>query len=173
MCVLFLFISGGTYSLKLTANSNILFVKLFMAILFTLRVFARNLLRGNRRRNTFCILFWCLAWGSNPGLSSNKPKHYLLDYGDYNMTLYHMVDLSYFLHLISKANQLEIFQTFISPQRNWSVQAHLVNNPDWRVVMTNFVCMYVQPFSQDYELAFHTTYVACVKFIHKWRWSAV
>ena len=31
--------------------------QLFMAILFTLRVFARNLLRGNRRRNTFCILF--------------------------------------------------------------------------------------------------------------------
>ena len=39
--------------------------------LFTLRVFARNLLRGNRRRNTFCILFRCLAWGSNPGFTSN------------------------------------------------------------------------------------------------------
>ena len=33
------------------------FEKLFMAILFTLRVFARNLLRGNRRRNTFRISF--------------------------------------------------------------------------------------------------------------------
>ena len=53
-----------------------------MAILFTLRVFARNLLRGNRRRNTFCILFCCLVWGSNPGFTSNKPTHYLLDYGD-------------------------------------------------------------------------------------------
>ena len=50
--------------------------------LFTLRVFARNLLRGNRRRNTFRISFWCLAWGSNPGLSSNKPTHCLLDHGD-------------------------------------------------------------------------------------------
>ena len=38
-----------------------IFEKLFMAILFTLRVFARNLLKGNRRRNTFSILFWCLA----------------------------------------------------------------------------------------------------------------
>ena len=28
-----------------------------MAILFTLRVFAKNLLRKNRRRNNFCILF--------------------------------------------------------------------------------------------------------------------
>ena len=31
--------------------------KLFITILFTLRVFARNLLSGNRRRNTFRILF--------------------------------------------------------------------------------------------------------------------
>ena len=52
--------------------------------LFTLRVFARNLLRGNRRRNTFfCISFWCLAWDSNPGFSSNKLTHYLLDHGDF------------------------------------------------------------------------------------------
>ena len=38
---------------------------------FILRVFGRNLLRGNRRRNTFRILFWCLALGSNPGFSSH------------------------------------------------------------------------------------------------------
>ena len=46
------------------------FEKLF---LFTLRVFARNLLRGNLRIKTFRTLFWCLAWGSNPGFSSYKP----------------------------------------------------------------------------------------------------
>ena len=51
--------------------------------LFILRVFARNLLRENRRRNTFRISFWCLAWGSNSGFSSNKPTHYLLDHGDF------------------------------------------------------------------------------------------
>ena len=50
-----------------------------MAILFTPRVFARNTLRGNRRRNTFCISFWCLAWDS-----TNKPTHYLLDHGSFN-----------------------------------------------------------------------------------------
>ena len=55
----------------------------FMAILFTRRVFARNLLGGNRRRNIFRILLWCLAWNSNPGFSSNKPTHYLLDHGDF------------------------------------------------------------------------------------------
>ena len=27
----------------------------------------------------------------------------------------------------------------------------------------------LQPFSQDYELASHTTYVVCINFIHKWR----
>ena len=43
-----------------------------MAILFTVRVLARKLLRGNCRRNTSRILFWCLAWGSNPGFTSNK-----------------------------------------------------------------------------------------------------
>ena len=40
------------------------------------------MLKGNRRRYTFRILFRCLAWGSNPGFSSNKPTHYLLDHGD-------------------------------------------------------------------------------------------
>ena len=64
----FLYISGGTYSLKSTPNDR-LFEKFFMKILFTFRVFARN-----RRRNTFCILFWRLAWHSNPSFSSNKPR---------------------------------------------------------------------------------------------------
>ena len=41
----------------------------FITILFTLRVFHRNLLRGNRRRNIFRISFRCLAWGLNPGFS--------------------------------------------------------------------------------------------------------
>ena len=26
-----------------------------------------------------------------------------------------------------------------------------------------------QPFSQDYDLVSHTTYVACVNFVHEWR----
>ena len=82
VCVNFIHKCRGTYSLKSTPNDRFL-EKLFMAILFTLRVFARNLLRGNRRRNTFLISFWCLAWGSNPGFSSNKPTHYLLDHGDF------------------------------------------------------------------------------------------
>ena len=69
--------------LQSTPNDRF-FEKLFVAILFTLAVFARNLLRGNLRWNTFRISFWCLAWGSNPGFSSNNPKHYLLDHGEQN-----------------------------------------------------------------------------------------
>ena len=74
--VLILYISGGTPNDKF-------FEKLLIAILFTLRVFARILLRGNHRRNTFRISFWCLAWDANPGFSSNKPTHYLLDHRDF------------------------------------------------------------------------------------------
>ena len=81
LCLLILYISGGTYSLKSNPNDRFL-EKLCKAILFTLRVFARNLLRRNRRWNSFRILFWCLAWDSNPGFSSSKPIHYLLDHGD-------------------------------------------------------------------------------------------
>ena len=58
------YISGGIYSL-------------FMAILFGLRVFARNLLRRCRRRNIFILIS-----NLNPDFMSNKPTHYLLDYGD-------------------------------------------------------------------------------------------
>ena len=76
---LILFISGGTYSLKTTPNDRF-FEKLFMAVFITLRVFARNLLRGNRRRSNFWIFFRRISWGSNPGFTSYKSPHYLLDY---------------------------------------------------------------------------------------------
>ena len=35
------------------------------------------------RRNIFLLTFWCLIWDAKPGLSSNKPTHYQLDYGDF------------------------------------------------------------------------------------------
>ena len=81
LCVLILYISDGTYSLKSTPNGRF-FEKLFMAIFIYIQSFCQFLLRGNRRRNTFCILFLCLTWGSNLSFSSNKPTHYLLDHGD-------------------------------------------------------------------------------------------
>ena len=51
--------------------------KLFMAILFTLRIFARNLLR---ELFVFCFLVWPGAYG----FSFNKPTHYLLEHSDLN-----------------------------------------------------------------------------------------
>ena len=60
LCVIILYMTGGAYSLK-SIPECIFLRNFFMAILFTLRVLARNLLRGNRRRNTFRISFWCLA----------------------------------------------------------------------------------------------------------------
>ena len=57
---------------------QIFFRNFFMAGLFTLRVFVRNLLRGNHR-----ITFWCLTWDMNAGFTSNKTIHYLLQHGDF------------------------------------------------------------------------------------------
>ena len=58
------------------------FEKLFIIILFTLRVFARSLLRGNRRKN-ICILRSNLGFEQRLDFTSNKPIFYLLDYGDF------------------------------------------------------------------------------------------
>ena len=51
-----LYLSGGTYSL--TSTPKDIFLRNFpMASLFTLRVFARNPLRGNHRRYIFFFIF--------------------------------------------------------------------------------------------------------------------
>ena len=52
-----LFVLHTTYVLCVNFPSDRFFEKLFMEILIYFRVFTRNLLRGNHRRNTFCILF--------------------------------------------------------------------------------------------------------------------
>ena len=52
LCGLILYMSGGTYNLTLIPKDRFL-RNFFMAVLFTLRVFARNSLRGNCRRNIF------------------------------------------------------------------------------------------------------------------------
>ena len=59
-----------------------------MVILFTARVFARNLLRENRRRYIFVIFRFAgdnLTWVLNCDLTSNKSIHYLLDYVSMNI----------------------------------------------------------------------------------------
>ena len=57
VCVNFiLYMSGGTYSLTSTLNDRFL-RNFFMAGLFTLGVFARNLLRRNQPREYFVSIF--------------------------------------------------------------------------------------------------------------------
>ena len=66
-CALILYVSGGTYSLKSTSNYRFL-RNFFMAALFTFRVFARNLLIGNCRRNSFFSYFVLMSdLGYEPG----------------------------------------------------------------------------------------------------------
>ena len=77
LCVLIFIHKWRDLQLKSTPNDRF-FEKIFVAILFALRVFAKNLLRGNRRRNRRN-----LAWSSNPGFSSYKTTHYLIDQGDF------------------------------------------------------------------------------------------
>ena len=65
------------------------FEKFFMAIFTYSHIFfARNLLRGSRRRNIFAYsvsleIFDMGFKGFKRGLISNKQNPYLLDYGDY------------------------------------------------------------------------------------------
>ena len=83
LCVLILYISGGPYSLKSTLNDR--FLRNFSWQFYYRSEFLPEICweEENRRRNTFRILFWCLAWDSNPAFLSNKPTHYLLDHGDF------------------------------------------------------------------------------------------
>ena len=80
LCALILHVSGRTYSLTSTPNETFLW-NFFKAVLFTLRDFARNLLRGSRRWNIFHMSIFD-DW---PGIQtqafvSNKPIHYIQNY---------------------------------------------------------------------------------------------
>ena len=57
LCVLILSKSKASYSLTSTPNDRFLRGTFSWQDLFTLRVLARNLLRGNRRRNIFFLYF--------------------------------------------------------------------------------------------------------------------
>ena len=80
MCVNFVH-EWGNLQFKVDSERHV-FEKIFMAILFTLRIFARNLLRGSWQR--IFIFFRFDVW---PGIwtralhESNKLTHCLLDFG--------------------------------------------------------------------------------------------
>ena len=96
-----------------------------------LRIFARYLLRGNRRRNFFHISFGCLPWYTNANITSNKPLHYLLDYCDYiflpNLFCFSQDFIKLFVPLFNiKWLFLEIKKIFVSLSHIWD----LGNNPE-------------------------------------------
>ena len=141
LCALILYISGGTNSLKSTPNDRC-FEKLSIAILFLRpEFFATNLLRGNRRRNTFRISFWCLAWGSNPGFKSNKPTRYLLNHSDLNCPIVFILQrikefLSFPMKQKEERNQtnLVIFTNFERTIK----KKRLLNETLWSVITPFF-----------------------------------
>ena len=89
---LILYVCGWTYSLT-SVTVNVVFERkvlknFFMEVLFTLKIFATNLLRGYRWRNiVFHIPFRCLTCDTNSS-TSNMSIHYLLYYGDFNWDNY-------------------------------------------------------------------------------------
>ena len=88
LCALMFIHEWRELQLKVYSGPQIFKKLLHDRFLFTLKVFARNLLRGNPWRNIFFfhILFRCLTWDTNPDFSSNKPRHYTLDYTDFQTT---------------------------------------------------------------------------------------
>ena len=68
LCVLILHIHRQDLQFKVYYETD-LWRNFSWQFLFTLRVFARNLLIGNHRRDNFLSL----VWDSNPGFSFNKP----------------------------------------------------------------------------------------------------
>ena len=78
-----------------------IFEKFFKAYWFTIRVFARNLLRGSQRRNIF-----------NSGLTSNKPSDYLIDYG--NCSYNHPTLIYIVLEVFGSRWTFPVILTFLS-----------------------------------------------------------
>ena len=81
---LIIYISGRIYSLKTTSNGN--FLRNFPWEFYLLPVFLPEIFWKEAAEEIFLFLyflFWCLTWGLNRGLTSNKPAYYLLDYDNF------------------------------------------------------------------------------------------
>ena len=78
------FMSGETYSSKSISKDRFLW-NVSMAILFTHRVFARKLLKSPKKYFFIHISFCskCMILCLNYSFMSNRPTHYLLDFGNY------------------------------------------------------------------------------------------
>ena len=82
VCVLILYMNGGTYSLKSIRNYR--FLRNFSWQFNLLSAFLPEICWELVAEEIFFhISIWHLTKGLNLGLTSNKPAHYLLDYRDF------------------------------------------------------------------------------------------
>ena len=81
---LILYMSGRTYSLKSTPKDR--FLRSFSWQFYLFSEFLPEICWEQVNEEIFSYFpFWCLTWSLNSvGLTSNKPTHCLLDYGDFN-----------------------------------------------------------------------------------------
>ena len=80
LCELILCMSGGTYSLKSIPNDRFfeIIISDYLLSEFLLKICWKEI-----AEEIFFfshISFWCLPWNTNPGFTSNKLTHYLLDH---------------------------------------------------------------------------------------------
>ena len=75
--------NGGTYRLTSTPNDRFL-RNFFIAGFILLSEFVTEICWEEVAEEIlFIIHFWWLTRDTNPGFSSNKPTHYILDHGDF------------------------------------------------------------------------------------------
>ena len=82
LCALILYVSGETYSL--TSTPNEIFFRNFTWQFCLIPEFLPEICWEDVAEEIFA--FWCLNWGLNRGFMSNKPTHYLLEYGDFKLS---------------------------------------------------------------------------------------
>ena len=88
LCVLILYISGGTCSLKSSTPNDRFFEKLFMAVLIYSQSFCRKYTERKQPKKYFLSYFVLMP---GLGFTLNKPTHYLLDYGNSTSRQYTLV----------------------------------------------------------------------------------
>ena len=92
----------------------------------------------------FHISFLCLTWNTSPCLVSNKPTHYLLDYGDFillmSIVALLIINLLVFKRLPNVANSPESFMViphlakFIWPVVSWKINTY--RHPHYKNVIS-------------------------------------
>ena len=93
LCVLILYISEGTYSLK-SAPSDRFFEKLCMAIFIYPQSFCQKSFERKSSKKYFLYFVLMSGLGFDP-FTANKPTHYLLDYGDFTTHTTHCLCVNF------------------------------------------------------------------------------